>query len=681
MGLIQNQFCILLFALVFRCIAESDYFLQSEPLSWDEARAGCKACYDDLVTLTPDNTPTIVKNLTCGYYWIGLRRNLSSNDCHLPWSHWANGDPLAFQNWYPDWARNEPSPDHPDITTHMTTSAPVLTTHMTTSAPVLTTHMTTGAPVLTTHMTAGAMTTSMGGRPNLAKYCVAMASFGPWVKMKCSKLLPSFCYEDRFYGKVTVTEVTSSTATLTWLAHPSNISHYQINVNGTIKATVKKRHLTHDLSELTPGTLYFVQVIPVKCERTLSPQSDAFHTVPGMIKNLRTNSVTETSVSLIWSRPDGEASSYNVVVEGLPHKTVCDKEAAEINDLTAGNRYTFRVTTVVGAVLPRWGEAVTTTVYTKPGKVSDLRVTDNSGVSLALEWVPPVGNFSGYRVKVRDISTSTFLKIVDQTQPNLTVGDLPVGTELLITVTSLANGSVEGDSKSVMVHTAPAMISNLTVNVTADTLIASWSPPQSLHKVFIAELQMFGSNEMTTLNGTEATQTFNNLNSGTQYKVTIYTLNGEHKSKGKEESAFTLPQRPHGAKFTKITESSITLQWNPPKNSAVMYSVQMHSPFWGHTRSIKIGQPACTFDDLNSGTRYEFEVRTVAGMWESAPLSIEHSTVAKEREITLSMLCSSSQSLLCDKIETKNMMFEELKTKVRELLGENVFWKLEKKKE
>lgn len=74
------------------------------------------------------------------------------------------------------------------------------------------------------------------------------------------------------------TNVTSSKASLTWLEHPSNISHYQINVNGDIKAKLSKRTFTFDLSKLVPGTFYSVQVIPVRCNRLLSPQSDAFCT-------------------------------------------------------------------------------------------------------------------------------------------------------------------------------------------------------------------------------------------------------------------------------------------------------------------------------------------------------------------------------------------------------------------
>lgn len=88
-----------------------------------------------------------------------------------------------------------------------------------------------------------------------------------------------------------------------------------------------------------------------------------------------------------------------------------------------------------------------------------------------------------------------------------------------------------------------------------------------------------------------------------------------------------VPLPPEGAEITKRTESSITLKWKRPKNSeAFSYLVQMHSPFWGHTRSIQVNQTTCTFDGLNSGTRYEFEVRTVAGTRESTAHPITQCT-------------------------------------------------------
>lgn len=70
----------------------------------------------------------------------------------------------------------------------------------------------------------------------------------------------------------------SSSATLTWLTAPGIISHYRIEVNGHFNGNMSASDLTYDLSNLAAGTLYSVQVVPVKCARDLNPQTDAFYT-------------------------------------------------------------------------------------------------------------------------------------------------------------------------------------------------------------------------------------------------------------------------------------------------------------------------------------------------------------------------------------------------------------------
>lgn len=97
------------------------------------------------------------------------------------------------------------------------------------------------------------------------------------------------------------------------------------------------------------------------CTKKIPP---SLSSEPGKIKNLQNVSVTERSINLTWSRPSGNVSFYGVKVEGVPNNFLrYDKEAAKIDGLTAGNRYTFRVTAGVGDE-PKWGEAETTTVYT-----------------------------------------------------------------------------------------------------------------------------------------------------------------------------------------------------------------------------------------------------------------------------------------------------------------------------
>lgn len=134
----------------------------------------CQVCFKDLMTLTPENIQTITQELT-SVYWVGLRKKINStSNTTMFWSHWANGDPLTFQNWYPGW-------------------------------PVLRSSTCTNGTSFSRNATENVTATS--GSPNttdesvtensIEDSCVVMLSFGAWVERNCSELLPFICYEGK----------------------------------------------------------------------------------------------------------------------------------------------------------------------------------------------------------------------------------------------------------------------------------------------------------------------------------------------------------------------------------------------------------------------------------------------------------------------------------------------------
>lgn len=87
----------------------------------DRSFMSAQVCYKEMVTLTPQNVYIIGKMINSDH-WIGLRKYINYNATYdydyeedsfispnnftntsfgTPWTRWANGDPLIFQNWYP----------------------------------------------------------------------------------------------------------------------------------------------------------------------------------------------------------------------------------------------------------------------------------------------------------------------------------------------------------------------------------------------------------------------------------------------------------------------------------------------------------------------------------------------------------------------------------------------------
>ncbi|XP_042367796.1 receptor-type tyrosine-protein phosphatase eta-like isoform X2 [Plectropomus leopardus] len=718
---LKHQVCIFIsWVLVFKCSAgERDYFYETTNLTWEEARNHCQVCFKDLVTLTPENIQTIARehNITSDC-WVGLRKNSNStSNSTMPWSRWANGDHLLFQNWYPGWPVFK-SPERyfciqQETTTPTTTSTTdtMVTPHTETDTTefggstseysTLPTDYSTSPTQYSTSPNQNSTSTNdswvINSQPPVESKCVpvldvpradtnyiedscvAMLSFGAWVEKNCLEVLPFICYEDRFFGHVNLTNRTSQSTVLTWQPGPGIISHYRIEVSVDKQVTNKQTdNLTYEFDSLTPGTRHSVKVFPVKCGRDLNPQEIVFYTTPNKVVNLTAINVTENSICLSWIKPAGNVDFYLIKVQGDKwHRSKVEHQ--EVNMLTPGTRYTF---TVLSGVEDNstWSEEFSISKYTKPGKVSNLRVFNNSKDSLVLNWMAPEGRVTGYRVKAMSQSNSSlFDEEVNKTE--VVVGRLPAGTEITLTVAALAGGSsLEGDKETVVNYTSPGPISDLVLVTTYDSLNATWTLSDGNASSYTVELQLDGQTQDTKSEIKEPTVRFNNLKNSANYTVVVYAFVADIKGPPVTSSKFTKPSPPTNVTVVDIKKNNLTLKWTAPVNtSAATYSVTINSSFWEYSSSYTLdNKTSHTFYGLKSGTKYSFEVKTVADGDFSSPETASAYTVAEKREISLSMLCSSAEALLCDNSTTRNDVFDQLKAHFNKLLKNDIFWELTK---
>ncbi|KAL3046393.1 hypothetical protein OYC64_004405 [Pagothenia borchgrevinki] len=506
-----------------------------------------------------------------------------------------------------------------------------------------------------------------------------MLSFGPWVERVCSELLSSICYEDRFFGELNVTQKTSNSSILTWRSGPGNITHYRVEVtegDNMLERNFTTEDLTFGLDSLTPGTRYSVQVFAVKCTRDLNPQEDTFYTTPNKVEDLEFTNVTETSVFLNWTKPAGNLDFYLIKIKD--GKQISSKtEGKDVRDLIPGNFYTFTVLSGVGDN-STWSEESIVSRYTKPGRVSDLRVSRNTHHSLQLNWKKPVGNFSFFWVVATFDNKQKVRQKVTVTEVNVT--GLPIGSKITLSVTALVNDNIEGDSVTIENYTAPGPITDLKLNTTDVLLCASWKNEgnsSSFNVKLRLDREKMDKFEEKETNVSEIT--FTGLKTAAKYEVTVYAFNGHLTGQPSNQSKFTKPSPPTNARVSNQDKSSITFNWDPPANvGTITYAVGISSSFWGHTVSERIEDKIShTFTGLKSGTKYDFQVQTVADKDLSAAATVSHYTDADKREISLSMMCSSAESLLCDRNTTRESVFLQLKAHFNEVLGENIFWKLE----
>ncbi|XP_008281041.1 receptor-type tyrosine-protein phosphatase beta [Stegastes partitus] len=698
MGKLQDPVCVLIcWALMLMySIADRQYFIQDHNLTWDEARNHCQVCFTELATLNHDNIETIVKNLS-SEHWTGLRKNLNSTsnsigNVSMSWSHWSNGDPLTFQNWYPGWPVLKPSPPDKDCCSCSCT-CPAATRndfanfteanvtdweYFGADAENITSSLFTGLPACT-RSPMPTPAPSESDEKYIEDSCVAMLSFGPWVEKSCLELLPFICYEEHFSGEVNVTNLSPESATLTWRKVPGDITHYRVVAKGDKDLMENKTETTHDLVNLTAGTLYAVQVFSVKCERELNPQSVTFYTTPNKVENLTVTRVTETSIDVSWEKPAGSLDFFLFKVGSSETEINKATNHKQVVGLIPGGSYTITVLSGVKDSSTR-SEESTITVYTKPDIVSDMTASNNTENSLVLSWGPPDGNFTGFLVKAMNSSDHTlFKKEVNQTLCAVQVTELPIGNKITLVVTTLTNHTLKGNATTIFAYTAPGPISNLNVETDDNSLNATWGLPEGNYSSFAIELLLDEETVDTKSNITQARIEFKTLKPASNYTVVVRAVSGHLKGPPTAFSNFTLPSPPKNPTNASVDKTSITFKWTAPGNiTKAKYLVELSSTFWGQSWSDSISDTTThTFYNLTSGTKYFFKVYTLAGEHKSLPATTDATTVPDEVEISLSMVCSSAESLLCDNESTRKNVFEQLRDHFKvNLLYDAIVWSL-----
>ncbi|KAG7243407.1 hypothetical protein INR49_011864 [Caranx melampygus] len=508
--------------------------------------------------------------------------------------------------------------------------------------------------------------------------CVAMLMFGAWVEKDCSDLLPFICYEEHFVCKAIVDNVTSTSANLTWPAGPGDIDHYRLEVveGGTMELNQSfTMTFNYNLLQLKPGANYSVQVVPVKCGRDLGTEEVTFNTIPNKVENLHVVNVTETSVLLSWKEPDGIVESYLIKVQDNDNVT-SETNNKEVTGLTSGRAYTF---SVFSEVPSQRSEASNITAFTKPCKVTNLNVSNNTANSLLLTFDPPEGNATHFVVvAVNDsdipLHENMWVNNTNQPRQEVQIEGLPMGTRVTLKVAAWANSS--GDYVTISNYTAPGPISNLLLDTTSHSLTATWARPVTNYSFFI--IKLFLNNRTVDEMVEEKNRAdFNDLKTAAKYKVKVYSVMGNIRGAPVEDFMFTRPEPPIDARI--ITEETnkthITFGWTPPKNiENATYQVSISSTFWRHHWSYRVeDKTSFIFNESKSGTKYLFEVQTVAGQNMSLPKNTTYVTEANKKEISLSMLCSSSEPLHC----SETSVLSELRHRLEKAWVDGITWSLE----
>ncbi|KAM8750626.1 receptor-type tyrosine-protein phosphatase beta-like isoform 2-T2 [Acanthopagrus schlegelii] len=412
---------------------------------------------------------------------------------------------------------------------------------------------------------------------------------------------------------LTVTEITTSSISLNWTEPGGNRSFYRVQwTNGTANWDKNVTDTNINVTGLTAGVQYRFTVIAVAGENTI--QSDmaqtSHYTRPEVVTNLTVAKFTTSSISLMWTEPEGNRSFYRVQwTNGTANwdKNITDTNIT-VTGLTAGVQYRFTVIAVAGENTIQ-SDMAQISHYTKPEAVRNLAVTEITTSSVSLNWTEPGGNRSFYRVQWTN-GTANWDK--DVTDTNITVTGLTAGVQYRLTVIAVAGeNTTQSEMAQTSHYTRPNTIEVPTVSTTTSSISLTWrKPPGEVFK-YKVEWNNGGSQMVNYTNDTSAD--LSSLIPGTIYTITVTAVAGDSQTKGdgRTLTSVTKPEAVRNLTVTEITTSSISLNWTEPGGNRSFYRVQWTNGTANWDKNVT--DTNITVTGLTAGVQYRFTVIAVAG--------------------------------------------------------------------
>ena len=516
---------------------------------------------------------------------------------------------------------------------------------------------------------------------------------------------------------VKATEVTVTTAKITWSESTDNVSvaGYNVYVNETKVNDALVTGTEYSLTDLTAATEYSVTVTAVDAAENESAKSEAvvFTTeaekdtqAPTAPTDVKATEVTETTAKVTWSEATDNVGvvGYNVYLnETKVNDALVTGTEYALTGLTEATEYTVRVTAVDAADNESERSIVDTfttltTVDTEaPGVPTNVSATDVTQTGAKVTWSASADNVGvvGYNVYVGEGKVND--TPVTATEYALT--GLTANTEYTVSVSAVdAAGNESAKSKAATFTTleaeeekdteVPGVPTNVSAaDVTQTGAKVTWS--EATDNVGVAGYNVYVNEAKVNeelVAGTEFALT--GLTEATEYTVRVSAVDAAGNESARSEAAtFTTlesekpapekPSAPTNVKVSEITHTTAIVTWEPAAERAMApgYNVYLDDK---KQNELPIEGTEYKLTGLKVGTRYNVAVTVVDvdGIESDRTEEVEDTFITKADKDKLQETAKDVDKVLENKgnyTEESLKNLEEVYKKYQEVLnGDNV---------
>ncbi|XP_021143081.2 tenascin isoform X3 [Columba livia] len=448
--------------------------------------------------------------------------------------------------------------------------------------------------------------------------------------------------EEPLLSKLTVSNATSDSMSLTWEAQDNAFDHFILEVRNSdfpldsLVHTVPGASRRYVVTNLKAATNYTVQlhgVVDGQGGQTLTARATT--EAEPQLGTLTLTNVTPDSFNLSWTTKDGPFAKFVIHVrdslaahEAQELTVSGGARSAHVSGLIDYTGYDIHIKGTTHAGVHT--EPLTAFVMTEAmPPLENLTVSDINPYGFTVSWMASENAFDNFLVVVVDsgklLDPQEFLLTGAQRQLKLKGLITGIGYEVMLY--GFAKGHQTKPLSTVAVTEAEPEVDNLLVSdATPDGFRLSWTADDGVFDSFVLKIRdtKRKSDPLELIvPGHERTQDITGLKEGTEYEVELYGVSSGRRSQPVSAVATTVVGSPKGISFSDITENSATVSWTPPRTRVESYRISYVPVAGGTPNTVTVdgSKTKTKLVKLVPGVDYNVSIISVKGFEESEPIS------------------------------------------------------------
>ncbi|XP_049991383.1 tenascin-N isoform X4 [Alexandromys fortis] len=430
-------------------------------------------------------------------------------------------------------------------------------------------------------------------------------------------------------------QATETTLSVSWEPVEADIDRYIVRYTSadgeTKEVPVSKEKSSTVLRGLRPGVEYKVDVWAQKGAQDSRKANTKSPTDIDSPKNLVTDQVTETTLSVSWDPVKADIDRYVVrytSADGESKEFLIgkDQRSTVLTGLRPGIEYKVEVWAQKGARESKKANTEAHTDIDSPKNLVTNQVTENTAT---ISWDPVQADIDRYMVRYTSADGETREVPVRKEKSSTVLTGLRPGVEYTVQVWA-QKGARESKKAKTKAPTEIDSPKNLVTNrVTENTATISWDPVRAtIDKYMVRYTSADGETKEIPVSKDQSSTVLTGLKPGMEYTIHVWAQKGARESKKADTKALTEIDPPKNLRPFGVTHTGGVLTWMPPSAQIDGYILTYQLPN-GTVKEVQLqrGQQRLELQDLEQGVTYPVSLVAFKGDRRSRSVSTTLSTV------------------------------------------------------